>query len=120
MANLTADAYVRASQWRSQMLRTVLCDDGKVRPNRKACKREGMLLTKRQKRLARRAAGECPRRKSRAERITLAAMLPRLMHDFYTGLRQTARAFYAFDAATNSATKAFEDTKGSLMRLPIA
>lgn len=35
-------------------LRTVLCDDGRLRLNRKQCRRLGLLKTKRQKRLAKR------------------------------------------------------------------
>lgn len=36
-----------------QLLRWVVCDDGVTRPNRKKCRRLGLLLTKRQRRKTR-------------------------------------------------------------------
>ncbi len=49
-----APAYQRRAS--GQLLRMVACDDGEARPNRKLCRRLGLIKTKRQKRLARLAA----------------------------------------------------------------
>lgn len=47
-------AYVRKNDYSRQLLRVVVCDDGVARPNRKKCRRLGLLRTKRQKRLEKR------------------------------------------------------------------